>query len=165
MDLPDNNPKTRFGVMKPNMFLVPPASKIYQALAMADGAKKYGPYNWRENKVTASIYLAAAQRHMDSWLDGEDTDPKSLVPHLGHAIACLGIIVDAIETGNVIDDRPQTGAAAALIDKHTRTLDDATPARQLATTASLNTNPDLGNAEERVNKRGKRVKKWDTESS
>lgn len=134
-DVPDNNPKTRFGVMKPNLFLVPPASAIYQALAMGEGARKYGPYNWRLNKVTASIYVAAARRHLDQWVDGQDNDDNpggSGLPHIGHALACLGILADAIETGNLVDDRPPHGSASVLLDKWTK------KDPELATTSTLN---------------------------
>lgn len=126
-DLPDANPKTRFGVLKPNPFLVPAASTLYQALAMQDGAKKYGPYNWRENKVTASIYVAAAMRHMMAWVDGEECAKDSQVPHLAHALACLGIIVDALETGNLIDDRPLPGASPKIIEAWTKAMTPVEP--------------------------------------
>ncbi len=111
------NPKDLLGIKKVQLNLVPPSSTIYQALAMEDGAQKYGPYNWRDNKVIASIYIAAAKRHIDSWLDGEECASDSKKPHLGHALACLGIIVDALETGNLIDDRPKPGPTARLIEK------------------------------------------------
>lgn len=127
--LPDNNPKTRFGVTKPNLFLVPPASIIYQALAMQDGARKYGPYNWRGNSVTASIYVAAALRHIMAWMDGEELAADSQKPHLGHALACLGILVDAKETGNLIDDRPLAGATSKLIDGWTTPTVTETPSK------------------------------------
>jgi len=113
------NPKDALGVKKPNLFLIPPSSLVYQALAMQDGAVKYGPYNWRENSVSASIYIAAAMRHMASWVDGETNAADSGKPHLGHALACLGIIVDALETGNLVDDRPKTGAASRVISTWT----------------------------------------------
>lgn len=111
------NPKDLIGVKKVQLNLVPPSSIIYQALAMEDGAKKYGPYNWRENKVIASIYVAAALRHLQAWYDGEEVAADSQKPHLAHALACLGIIVDAKETGNLVDDRPKPGAASQLIAK------------------------------------------------
>lgn len=113
--LAGTNPKDALGAKKVQLNLVPPASVIYQALAMEDGERKYGPFNWRQNKVIASIYVAAALRHIYAWQDGEDDAADSGKPHLGHALACLGIIVDAKETGNLIDDRPVKGAAAALI--------------------------------------------------
>ncbi len=114
---PGTNPKDALGIKKAQLNLVPPASVIYQALAMEDGARKYGPYNWRQNKVIASIYVAAAMRHLMAWQDGEENAGDSGKPHLGHALACLGILVDALETGNLVDDRPVKGAASQLIAK------------------------------------------------
>lgn len=110
------NPKDLLGTKKVSLNLVPASSIIYQALAMEDGARKYGPYNWRSNKVIASIYVAAALRHIQAWYDsGEEVAEDSQKPHLGHALACLGILVDAKETGNLVDDRPVPGAASKLI--------------------------------------------------
>ncbi len=119
MNLPQN-PKDITGLQKVPLHLVPPASTIYQALSMADGAKKYGPYNWRENAVIASIYVSAARRHLDAWFDGEELAQDSGVPHLGHALSCLGIIVDALETGNLIDDRPSPGPTSRLLEQFTK---------------------------------------------
>lgn len=111
------NPKDRIGVTKVPLHLVPPASKIHQALAMADGAAKYGPYNWRDNPVKVSIYVAAAMRHIEKFWDGQNFDEESGVHELGHAIACLGIILDAIETRCGVDDRPASGSAAELLQR------------------------------------------------
>jgi hypothetical protein len=115
------NPKDLVGVKKPRLSLVPPSSIIYQALAMANGAGKYGAYNFREKSPQASIYYEAAMRHVHSWWDREENAKDSGVPHLAHAIACLGILIDCTETGKLIDDRPPAGTAAALIEKWTRT--------------------------------------------
>lgn len=112
--LPDNNPKTAQGVTKIALNLVPPSVKHYLAKAFADGARKYGAYNWRDKKVSASIYYAALQRHMDAWWDGEDIAEDSKIEHLAHAAACVGILIDAYTSGNLIDDRPTKGAAARL---------------------------------------------------
>lgn len=109
------NPKDRLGARKPDLSLVPPAATIYTALAMENGAAKYGPFNWRGNKVLARVYVAATLRHVAAWLDGEERADDSGVPHLGHALASLAILVDALETGNLIDDRPTAGAAARLL--------------------------------------------------
>jgi hypothetical protein len=109
------NPKDLIGVKKPQVHLVPPALIIGVAKAMEDGAKKYGPYNWRGNKVRATVYIAAAQRHILEFLDGENTATDSGVLHLAHAAACCGILLDAQATGNLIDDRPAAGAASRLI--------------------------------------------------
>lgn len=116
---PDNNPKTAFGIKKVNLALNPPAALIYMALGFMDGAAKYGPYNWRENEVSAMIYVAALKRHLEAWLDGEEVAEDSGKPHLAHLLACAAILVDALETGNLVDDRPKPGAAAALLKKWT----------------------------------------------
>lgn len=84
---------------------------------MMDGARKYGPFNWRGNAVVASIYIDALIRHAMSWFEGEECADDSGVHHLGHAIACLGILLDAQETGNLIDDRPGKDAVATRVLK------------------------------------------------
>jgi hypothetical protein len=111
------NPKSRLGVMKPRIVLVPPASLVYEALAMEHGAEKYGAYNWRKDKVVASIYVDAAMRHLLAWIDGEEYAADSHVHHLAHAKASLGVLIDALELGNLVDDRPPRGPAPGLIDR------------------------------------------------
>lgn len=115
------NPKDALGLKKVRLDTVPPSSLLYQAQAMQNGAEKYGAFNWRGKKVIASVYYAAAMRHLLSWFDGEECAEDSGVPHLGHAIACLGIVIDAQETGNLVDDRPVKGAASSIIKRTTRT--------------------------------------------
>lgn len=112
------NPKDLIGVTKVNLFTVPPASIIYEALAMQDGARKYGAYNWRAKKVVASIYISAALRHLFKYLDGQDVDPESGLPELAHLKACIGIIIDAKETGNLVDDRPTPGPTSRLLEQY-----------------------------------------------
>ena len=115
--LGDENPKDVVGSKKPPLHLIPAAAEITESLAMAVGAKKYGQFNWRWKKVKASIYIAAARRHLAQWFDGQDEDPETGVSHLAHARACLGILLDAMSLDQMIDDRPGTGAAPELIEK------------------------------------------------
>jgi hypothetical protein len=116
----ETNPKDLVGIKKPRLSLIPPAGLVYEALALQNGAIKYGAFNWREKKVQALIYVDACMRHLASWLDGEELASDSGIPHLAHAKACLGILIDAKETGNLIDDRPKPGVTAALIKKYTK---------------------------------------------
>ena len=109
------NPKDALGMKKPDLSVVPPAGVLHLASAMMDGANKYGPFNWRGNAVLSRIYVAAAMRHLMQYLDGEDVDPTSGVHHLGHAMACCAIVLDARETGNLADNRPVPGAAGDMI--------------------------------------------------
>ena len=119
------NPKDLIGTTKVPIHTLPPAGIIYGALGMWDGAKKYSSYNWRGNKVIASIYIDAVMRHILSWFDGEDLAQDSQKPHLGHAIACLAILADAIETSNLVDDRPPKGVAAELLARYQLTRGNA----------------------------------------
>lgn len=114
---PDDNPKTVVGVTKAPLHLVPPVSIAHEAMAFADGAKKYGPYNWRDRRVSASVYVPAAIRHITSWWDGEDLAADSLVNHLAHAKACLSILLDAAENGMLNDDRPTPGKMAEVLQR------------------------------------------------
>lgn len=117
---PDNNPKTVLGLKKPSLSAIPPAGMFHLGLAMDNGRNKYGAMNWREKKVSNSVYYDAALRHLLSWYDGEDYAEDSGVHHLGHAMACLSIVLDAMETGNLNDDRPHKGVYSKLVDKYVK---------------------------------------------
>jgi hypothetical protein len=114
--VPDKaNPKDLIGATKAPLNLVPPALFIEVAPVMALGAKKYGPYNWRESKVKLSVYLTAILRHTLAALDGQWEDPESGRPHVAHVGAGVGIILDADASGQLIDDLPKPGPAAKLL--------------------------------------------------
>lgn len=117
---PDDNPKTVLGLKKPSLSAIPPAGMFHLGLAMDNGRNKYGAMNWREKKVSSSIYYDAALRHLLSWYDGEDYAEDSGVHHLGHAMACLSIVLDAMETGNLNDDRPHKGVYSKLVDNYVK---------------------------------------------
>lgn len=104
------NPKDRHGYKKVDTTLLPAAALMHGAHAMMDGARKYGPYNWRGNAVLARVYIAAAMRHIEYWAAGEECAEDSGVHHLGHAIACCAILLDAQATGNLIDNRAKSEA-------------------------------------------------------
>ena len=111
----ETNPKDALGIKKPPISLIPSAGLLHEAMAMKNGATKYGPFNFREKKVQALIYADAAMRHLLAWIDGEEVAEDSGVHHLGHARACLSILLDAQECGNLIDNRPSKGSAPRLI--------------------------------------------------
>lgn len=100
------NPKDKIGATKVPYSHIPATGLAHQAMAHGDGTRKYGLYNWREIGVQASEYVSAAMRHIEAWFNGEETAPDSGIHHLGHAAACLNIIMDCQEIGNLKDDRP-----------------------------------------------------------
>ncbi len=91
-----------------NYLSFPLSALAATAVAFKDGAQKYGPYNWRENPVLATVYISAALRHMCAMAEGEDYAEDSGALHAAHAIACLAILVDAAAHGVLADDRKTT---------------------------------------------------------
>jgi hypothetical protein len=127
--LTSSNTKRERGVEKVSPNLLPVAGRIHGAIAMKPGADKYGFYNYREAKqVSLMMYLDAIERHLMGLLDGEDWDKEAAeenpdgppVHHAGSIIACASIICDAMEHGNLKDDRPVKGPGADLIRRVTR---------------------------------------------
>lgn len=121
------NPKDAIGGGKLPMHLVPTAVVRYAALGFAEGALKYGKYNWRVAGVRMSIYLDALHRHLAKLQDGEWCDGDSLgpdpvtgepqgtqVPHLASIICCAGIILDAWEVDKLTDDRPPVNVNTSI---------------------------------------------------
>lgn len=109
------NPKDLAASDRVDISLLPTSGIIHGAHACMDGARKYGPYNWRQEPIRAMGYLSATMRHIQAFIDGEDCAADSGCNHLGHAIASCAILLDAIENDSVIDDRPKKGRAAALL--------------------------------------------------
>lgn len=108
--IPDTtNPKDVRGEAKVSITKLPSVALLHAARAMMDGAEKYGPYNWRDKRVRAHIYVDAALRHLLAWFEGEERASDSQVHHLGHVMACCAILLDAQATGNLVDDRPGGG--------------------------------------------------------
>ena len=104
---PDGNPKSLQGAKKYSLRYLPLSANIAVNQALEDGAKKYGPANWREKGVAISVYVDAALRHLNQFYDGgQDNAADSGAPNLGHAMACMAIIIDAMAEGSAIDDRP-----------------------------------------------------------
>lgn len=105
-DTKPTNPKDQVAVSKLPFHLIPNSLMMYAAVGFAEGAYKYGSYNWRPGGARASVYVSALHRHLAKWWNGEDTDHTTRVHHLANAVSCLGIIIDSLEHGCLIDDRP-----------------------------------------------------------
>lgn len=110
------NPKDRMATTRLDLSLFPQTAKAYGALAMTEGDLKYGGYNYRTAGVKASVYYAAANRHLDKWFNGQWADDTTGVPHLASALACIGVLIDAIECNKLNDDRPPKCNMTALLN-------------------------------------------------
>lgn len=102
----DNNPKDLLGLGKPPMSTVSQLVLMEVGVAMLEGAEKYGRHNYRAVGVRSSVYYDAAQRHLNAWWEGQDTDPQSGMNHITKAITSLVVLRDAMIMGMVTDDRP-----------------------------------------------------------
>lgn len=118
-DCKPTNPKDLIGSDKLPLHLWPSAATALGSLGMLEGAVKYGRGNFREAGIRLSIYVDACKRHLDAYMEGEDNAPDTGTPHLANALACLGIIADALANEMLTDDRnhsPNQGAWRRFID-------------------------------------------------
>lgn len=130
----DTNPKDAVGVRKVPFSVVPAPVLGELALALLEGARKYGRHNYRVAGVRASVYYDAALRHLMAWWEGQDLDPDSGLSHVTKAIASLTVLRDSMLQGNWTDDRPPAsslewlaqlnGRAGEIVDRYP----DAKPA-------------------------------------
>lgn len=116
-DLGGTNPKDLQGAKKCDVSLLPAIATYHAAHAFVDGAMKYGPYNWRDNKVLARVYIAGIKRHVERWEAGEELATDSGVHNLGGVMACAALLLDAQTTGNLVDNRAKSPAVLAAMDK------------------------------------------------
>lgn len=77
---------------KPDLSLLPREFLVATAQAFMHGEAKYGRYNYRLGMDWHRL-VAAALRHITAFNEGEDLDPESNYPHLGHAGACLAMLI------------------------------------------------------------------------
>lgn len=107
-EIKDTNPKDGIGMTKAPLSCVPLPPLYEGALAMLEGALKYGRHNYRYAGIRYSVYFDAMMRHLIAWFEGEDQAPDSQVHHLGHVIAGAAIALDDILSAEPrgIDDRP-----------------------------------------------------------
>ncbi len=66
------------------MDLVPMRSVMDVSEVYGFGAAKYADWNWRRG-YEWSLSIAALQRHLSAWQEGQDTDDESGLSHLAHA--------------------------------------------------------------------------------
>lgn len=100
------DPKGEAGKKKCPMHLLPPFAIKQTAWVHGLGARKYGPWNWRKDKVEAMTYVGAILRHLAEWSERQDNDPESGFSHLAHIAASCNILMDAENQGSLIDNRP-----------------------------------------------------------
>jgi len=79
--------------------LVPVELEDSVCAVMTMGAKKYTRNGWRTVPDGGQRYLAAMERHVKAFKDGEDLDPESGLHHLAHAACNLGFLLHFAANG------------------------------------------------------------------
>lgn len=74
--------------------LIPPLAELEVARVLTYGAKKYEPENWRYVEDATRRYTAAARRHINSAMQGEQCDPETGYSHYAHAICSLMFMLE-----------------------------------------------------------------------
>ena len=94
----------RYNNGKVELSLLPKSFLDETAKVLMFGAKKYDRNNWKKGMKYTSVY-DSLQRHLTSFLDGEDKDPESQLLHLGHAACNLAFLIEYYTKGVGTDDR------------------------------------------------------------
>lgn len=94
----------KFDQGKPDLSLIPryPLEEVAKVLMF--GANLYGRYNWRKG-FNWSRVIAATQRHINAFNDGEDVASDSDLSHLAHAICNLMFLLQYSIEHKELDDR------------------------------------------------------------
>lgn len=99
----DNRGKPRLSLV-PRSLLVAVAKVIW--LSSKEGGGKYPMHNWRKG-LSWRDTADSALRHIYAWLEGEDHDVETGLPHLYHAACNLAFLIEYLETCPELDDRYQ----------------------------------------------------------
>lgn len=94
----------RFNSDKAELHQVPTSAVLAIAKVLMYGAQKYEKGNFRRGMKWTTPYDCLT-RHMMQWLDGEELDAESGLPHLYHAIANVAMLIEFETTCPELDDR------------------------------------------------------------
>ena len=88
-DQPESKLGMKFDTDKIRPTLLPTDALIEITKVLEFGAKKYAPDNWKLVENGKERYMDALMRHLWAYLQGEELDPETNLPHLAHAGCCV----------------------------------------------------------------------------
>lgn len=94
----------KFDAGKPPMDLLPYGALIEVAKVLGFGAKKYDAGNWA-NGLEVSRLIAAAERHIGEFKEGQDADIESGLMTLAHAVCPLLFAIWMLKNRPDMDNR------------------------------------------------------------
>jgi len=111
---------------KPRMDLLDPIALEGIAAVLAMGARKYAEHNWRKGMSWGQC-LASLLRHTFKFMNGEDLDEESGLPHVDH-IACNAMFLCRYFRSNkALDDRYKAPITVPCVEGGTATLTFSPP--------------------------------------
>jgi len=94
----------RYNGGKPALSIVPTSLSEAVAKVLMYGVQKYARDNWRKGLVWTET-ADCALRHLHKWLDGEQNDAESGLPHLWHLATNVAFLIEFEKQGIGRDDR------------------------------------------------------------
>lgn len=101
---PKGSEGTKHDSGKADLSLIPLVAIESEARALGFGEKKYGRYNYTSG-FQVSRLTAAALRHIYQYNNGATFDDESGLHHIGHARACLAMLLHCEQLGTLRDNR------------------------------------------------------------
>lgn len=92
------------GAKPERLGLLPFGALAVVARVYAHGADKYAPHNFRKGYAW-SLSIDAMLRHLGAFIEGEDNDPESGLPHLAHATFHTLALLTFMAEHPELDDR------------------------------------------------------------
>lgn len=86
--------------------LIPPESEEAIARVMTYGLKKYEPRNWEKGLPWSEI-VGSLRRHLNAFLQGEQLDSESGLPHVWHLHANSAMLVAMVGRRPDLNDLPR----------------------------------------------------------
>lgn len=101
----------RYNGGKTRLDLIPLSTLKACADVFAYGERKYARWNWMKGMPWMAV-IASLLRHLDAFQRGEDIDPESGLPHLGHIMCNVVMLCHYADHYVDGDDRPKQFYAA-----------------------------------------------------
>lgn len=107
-DIESNNwgSGARFNQDKAPYELIPLHLLETTARVFGYGAKKYAAWNWAKG-MPFSVVIGCLKRHLAAIERGEDIDPESGLPHIGHLMCNALMLQHYMDSFPEGDDRPK----------------------------------------------------------
>lgn len=113
----NNKPsKKEYSKGKSKIHYIPAEIILGMGHAFEMGAEKHGPYSFRDNPIDYTELIDSTMRHLLAFMNGEDNDPESGLPHLWHAGCNIGMLEWTRVNAPEKDDRPKKSLGRNIIN-------------------------------------------------